>query len=70
MNGQYLPRMDKIDRICEYLNCKRSDLLEVDKTRQTMAISPEQAELIQLTMNADTNNVRLALDVLKRLEDK
>ena len=70
MNGQYLPRMDKIDRICEYLNCKRSDLLEVDRTRQTMAISPEQAELIQLTMGADTDNVRLALDVLKRLESK
>jgi len=70
MNGQFLPRMNKIDKICEYLGCKRSDLLEVDKTRRTMAVSPEQAELIQLTMKAEESNVRLALDVLRRLEDK
>ena len=70
MNGEHLPRMKKIDEICEYLGCKRSDLLEVDKTRKTTEVLPEQAELIRLTLSADSNNVRLALDVLKRLESK
>ena len=28
VTGVSLPRMDKIDKICEYLNIKRSDLLE------------------------------------------
>ena len=70
MNGEHLPRMKKIDQICKYLGCKRSDLLEIDKSREVMSIAPEQAELIQLTMQADTDNVRLALDVLKKLEGR
>lgn len=32
INGISLPRMDKIDKICNYFNIKRSDLLE-DKTK-------------------------------------
>lgn len=27
VNGVKIPRMDKIDKICEFLNCTRSDLL-------------------------------------------
>lgn len=68
MNGKHMPRMDKIDMMCKYLNCKRSDLLEVDKERKTTKISEEQAQLIQLTMSADIENVRLVLEVLRRLE--
>ncbi len=68
MNGKFLPRMAKIDKICEYLGCKRSDLLEVDKTRKTREITSEQAELIQLTMQASDDNVHLVLEMLKRLE--
>lgn len=68
MNGKHMPRMDKIDMMCKYLNCKRSDLLEVDKERKTTKISEEQAQLIQLTMQASADNVRLVLEMLKRLE--
>jgi transcriptional regulator with XRE-family HTH domain len=68
MNGKFLPRMTKIDKICAYLGCKRSDLLEVDKTRKTREITSEQAELIQLTMQASDDNVHLVLEMLKRLE--
>lgn len=68
MNGKHMPRMDKIDMMCKYLNCKRSDLLEVDKERKTTKISDEQAQLIQLTMQASADNVRLVLEMLKRLE--
>ena len=28
MNGVRTPKMSKIDALCEYLNCKRSDLME------------------------------------------
>lgn len=31
MNGQRMPRMDKIDMLCRYLNCKRSDLMDSGK---------------------------------------
>lgn len=68
MNGEHLPRMNKMDKICEYLGCKRSDLMEVDKARKTEPMTTEQAQLIQLTMQADTENVHLVLEMLKRLE--
>ena len=28
MNGTRIPRMDKIDLLCHYFNCKRSDIME------------------------------------------
>ena len=28
MNGTRVPRMDKIDLLCHYFNCKRSDIME------------------------------------------
>lgn len=68
MNGEHLPRMNKLDKICEYLGCKRSDLMEVDKERKTNSITSSQAQLIQLAMTADSENVSLVLEVLKRLE--
>lgn len=68
MNGEHLPRMNKMDKICEYLGCKRSDLMEVDKARKTEPMTSEQAQLIQLTMQADTENVHLILEVFKRME--
>lgn len=68
MNGKHMPRMDKIDMMCKYLNCKRSDLLEVDKERKTTKISEEQAQLIQLTMQASADNVHIVLELLKKLE--
>ena len=68
MNGKHMPRMDKIDMMCKYLNCKRSDLLEVDKERKTTKISDEQAQLIQLTMQASADNVHIVLELLKKLE--
>lgn len=37
MNGQRMPRMDKIDILCRYLNCKRSDLM--DDNRNAPALS-------------------------------
>ena len=68
MNGEHLPRMNKLDKICEYLGCKRSDLVEVDKGRKPEPITSEQAQLIQLAMNADPENVHLVLEILRRLE--
>jgi transcriptional regulator with XRE-family HTH domain len=68
MRGDHLPRMDKIDKICNFLGCRRSDLLEVDKTRKTVPMSSERAELIQLTMQASADNVHIVLELLKKLE--
>ena len=68
MNGEHLPRMNKVDKICDYLGCKRSDLIEVNKERKTEPITTEKAQLIQLVMDADPEDVRLMLEILRRLE--
>ncbi len=68
MNGVHIPRMEKIDLICKYLGCSRSDLLETDRARKTTPITEEQAELIQRTMSADPHDIRLLLDFMRRLE--
>lgn len=69
MNGEHLPRMNKLDKICSYLGCNRSDLIEVNKERKAEPITSEQAQLIQLAMSAKPDNVHLVLEVLKRLEN-
>lgn len=33
--GQKVPRMDKLDRICSFLGCTRSDLMEPPRTYPT-----------------------------------
>lgn len=44
VNGVSMPRMDKIDKICDYLNIKRSDLLEssadeLDEDKEIMLLA-------------------------------
>lgn len=34
MNGKRTPKMDKIDALCKYLNCKRSDIMEPHEGKQ------------------------------------
>ena len=69
MNGTRTPKMDKIDALCKYLNCKRSDIMEDPNNRhQTRDVSDDQAELIRLTMTASADNVALALALLRKLE--
>jgi len=70
MNGARTPKMANIDMLCDYFNVPRSALMEVHKKRTQEDVSKEQAELIQLAMHSNADNVRLALDVLKRLEQK
>lgn len=68
MNGQHIPRPEMVDKICSYLNCTRSDLMTMGTNKRTRSVSKEQAELVQLTMTADSDNVKLVLEVLRRLE--
>lgn len=68
MNGEHIPRMNKIDMLCRYLNCSRSDLIEVEPNRKTHDVTDDQAELIRLTMTASPENVALVLSLLRKLE--
>ncbi len=66
-NGTRIPRMDKIDMLCRYLNCTRSDILEEHKGS---ALEDSRKQLIRLAMVAELENVKTALILLSALESK
>lgn len=68
MNGTRIPKMSNIDMLCDYFGVNRSVIMEYDGQRKSKAVTNAQAELIRLTMTADSDNVSLVLEVLKRLE--
>ena len=70
MNGQHIPRMDKLALIAKYLGCSVIDIINVSDEELDDSVTNEQAELIRLTMLSKNENVSLALDVLKKLESK
>lgn len=66
-NGTRIPRMDKVDMLCRYLNCTRSDLLEEHKGSP---MEDARRELVRLAMTADLEHVKTALILLSALEAK
>jgi len=81
MNGYRTPRMDKIDMLCRYLNCKRSDLMELhparryyisDETKliaQSIYDDPDLHALFDAARGNKADNLRLAAEMLKRMKD-
>ena len=84
-NGKKIPRMDKIESICNLLNIQKSDLLE-DKPENERSIDPQIAEIIQqqtfflmqhpeylpafyLIMNTSEEDLPLVISFLQRLAD-
>lgn len=39
MNAQHIPRPDMVDKICAYLNCTRSDLMEENGIKHGSTVS-------------------------------
>ena len=68
MNAQHIPRPDMIDKMCVFLNCTRSDLMEENGVKRGAAVSKEQAELVRLAMHGRADNVHLILEVFRRME--
>lgn len=68
MNATRTPKMANIDMLCKYFDVPRSAIMEPSTHRKTRHISEDQAQLIQLAMNADSDNVHLVLEVLRRME--
>lgn len=64
MTGTRLPRMDKIDLLCHYFNCKRSDIMEERKeTDQGWYLDDDTARLAQESLE----NERILLDASRKL---
>lgn len=67
MTAKKVPRMETIDALCAYLNCKRTDLLE---EHNATPLEDERRQLVRLAMTADIENVKTALILLSALENK
>lgn len=48
MNGKRAPKMDMFDRICTYLNCRRSDLMEEKASDTiTMRVTEQERKMLE-----------------------
>ena len=48
MNGKRAPKMDMFDKICSYLNCRRSDLMEEQiPDTITMRVTEQERRLVE-----------------------
>jgi len=45
INGARFPRMDKVDKMCVFLNCTRSDLMDAPKEKPPAEASDPQTEI-------------------------
>lgn len=70
MNGTRVPRMDKIDLLCHYFNCKRSDLMEEhpDGAEVDFVVSDQERNFIIEFRKADDLTKQMMLRLLK-IED-
>lgn len=70
MNGTRIPRMEKIDLLCNYFNVRRSDIMEEhpnkhDKSIQ--ALSPEELSTITMFRLLNSDGKRKVIEYLSDL---
>jgi transcriptional regulator with XRE-family HTH domain len=83
MNGTRIPRMDSIDLLAHYFNCKRSDIMEEHDDRpegyyldeetaqeaQKLFEKPGFRVLFDAARNAKSEDMMMVADILKRLQE-
>ena len=67
MTAKKVPKIETVDRLCAYLHCRRSDLIE---EHTAAPLEDARRELVRLAMTADLENVKTALILLSALEQK
>lgn len=80
MNGTRTPKMSKIDMLCRYFGCKRSDIMEphsenyiyhfddTDRIAQIIRDNPVMHSLFDIAMECTPDNLELIAEVLKRMK--
>lgn len=66
MNGTRVPRMDKIDLLCRYFHCTRSDIMEERPEKERAPLDTEELILIDAYRAADPisrRNIRTILGI-------
>lgn len=80
MNGVNVPRMDKIDLLCEYFGCTRSDLMEphdeeyyarsdTAKVAQEIFDNPDLRILFDAAKDSRPEDLRTAAALLRRFKE-
>lgn len=69
MNGTRLPRMEKIDLLCHYFNCKRVDIMEDRKKNPEYYVDDEARELAQFLLENPEYRVLFDASRTVRKED-
>ena len=68
MNGARIPKVSKIDMLCNYFGCTRTDIMEREDAPKKDTVTDEQAELVRLALKGKPENVSLVLNLFKKLE--
>ena len=80
MNGTRTPKMSKIDMLCKYFGCKRSDIMEphadnyiynfddTDRIAQIIRDNPVMHSLFDIAMECTHDNLELIAEVLRRMK--
>ena len=78
MNGTRVPRMDKIDLLCHYFNCRRSDIMEEhedsyyidDEARdlaQFLFKNPEHRVLFDASRKIKKEDIQFVKEMIDRI---
>lgn len=80
MNGTRTPKMSKIDMLCRYFGCKRSDIMEphhdsyiynfddTDRIAKIIRDNPTMHNLFSIAEECTPDNLELIAEVLKRMK--
>ena len=71
MNGTRIPRMENIDLLCHYFNCKRSDIMEKheEAKRPNLRLSKEELSLLSIYRSLNSVGKEKLLDYLSDLSE-
>jgi len=72
MNGTRIPRMNKIDLLCHYFNCRRTDIMERKKTevqKPELHLSKDELSLIATFRSLNAIGKEKALEYISDLSD-
>ena len=64
MVGTRIPRMDKIDLLCNYFNCSRTELMEDDPSTYKITVSKEEREILALIRSLSESGQAAAISYL------
>lgn len=65
MVGTRVPRMDKIDLLCNYFNCSRTEIMEEEPTSRRESVTDEEQELLHLFRKLAPEGRRAALNAVR-----